>query len=255
MSAITFEQLSKLVYDNIAAQAERDAAQAERDAARAAEWETERKEREAVREAERKEREAVREAERKERKEREAVWEAERKKLDDEIKKEMAEIARQEKEDIKQLRKQFGRLGISFGEQVEAIFVNLGDKFNAYGYSFPKEAEGRVKFLDENRRVMVEVDHLLENGDAMLPVEIKAKLKIRDVNDHIKRLRKIRAYNIKHKDNRKVIGAVGGGVVQQKVREYAIGKGLFVLEQNGSSVGLSGVPADFKPTEWQADEA
>lgn len=37
MSAITFEQLSKLVYDNIAAQAKRDAEQAKLDAERDAE--------------------------------------------------------------------------------------------------------------------------------------------------------------------------------------------------------------------------
>ena len=228
MSAITFEQLSKLVYDNISAQAKRDAEQAKRDADRDAEM--------------KKIFAGMAKLD--------AKYNDKMAKLDAKYNDKMAKRAKREDEGFKQLRQQLGWLGNSYGEQVEAMFVNLGDKFNALGYCFPKEAEGRVKFLDENRKVLVEVDRLLENGEAVLPVEIKAKLNIGDVNDHIERLRKIRMYNLKHNDNRKVLGAVGGGVVSQEVKEYAVKKGLFVLEQNGSSIEISDVSTCFKPTEW-----
>ena len=220
MSAITFEQLSKLVYDNIAAQAKRDA-------------------------------------------ERDAEWEkhvAEMKKDTAEMKKDTAEMKKREderanrsEEEFKQLRKEFGRLGISYGEQIEAMFVSLGEQFNVFGYNFSKASKGSIELFDENKNILVEIDHLYENGDTMLPVEIKAKLDISDVNDHIKRLQKIRMYNLKHNDNRKVIGAVGGGVVSKKVKDYAIEKGLFVLVQNGNAVEVASVPSDFKPTEWQVE--
>ena len=151
---------------------------------------------------------------------------------------------------MKRLDQDLGRLGNSYGDQVEAMFVNLGAKFNALGYSFPKEAKGSIKFLDENRKVLAEVDHLLENGHVILPIEVKAKLKQEHVDGHIRRLGIISEYNIKHNDNRKVLGAVAGGVVHQNVLEYAQKRGLYVLIQNGESVEIADTPASFKPREW-----
>ena len=238
MSAITFEEFRKLVYDNIAAQAERDAERDRRD-------------------AERDRRDAERDRKNAERDRKDAEFraemnrhEAESRKSIAEWRKSLAEWRESEKEGFRQLRKELGSLGISYGEQVEAMFVNLGDKFNALGYDFPKEARGGIKFLGENRRVLVEVDHFLENGEVVMPVEIKAKLKIDDVKDHIRRLEKIKEYNSIHSDNRKVLGAVGGGVVPIHVKEYATKKGLYVLVQNGESIEIADVPESFEPRIW-----
>ena len=217
MSAVSVRKLRKTVNDYISAQMKREA---ERDL-----------------------REAKLIAERKK-------SDAERKKSDAERKKSDAERDKREEEGFKRLREQLGSLGISYGEQVEAMFVNLGDKFNALGYDFPKEAKGGVKFFGEGRRILVEVDQFLENGEVVMPVEIKAKLKIDDVNDHLKRCAKIREYNSIQGDNRRVLGAIGGGVVPKNVREYATKKGLYVLVQNGDSVEVANVPMGFKPTEW-----
>ena len=148
------------------------------------------------------------------------------------------------------LQQELGRLGHSYGDQVEAMFVNLGTKFNKLGYNFPKEAKGSIRFLDENRRVLAEVDHLLENGSVVMPIEVKAKLKQDHVDDHIKRLGVISEYNIKHKDKRKVLGAVAGGVVPQNVLEYAQKRGLYVLVQSGESVEIAALPENFEPREW-----
>ena len=172
-----------------------------------------------------------------------AERDAERAKLDAEIKKDYEKR-------WKRLEQELGRLGNSYGDQVEAMFVNLGAKFNALGYSFPKEAKGNIKFLDENRKVLAEIDHLLENGSVVMPIEVKAKLKQEYVDDHIKRLGIISEYNIKNNDNRKVLGAVAGGVVPQNVLKYAQKRGLYVLVQNGESVEIADIPANFKPHEW-----
>ena len=151
---------------------------------------------------------------------------------------------------MKRLDRDMGKLGRSYGEQIEAMFVNLDEKFNALGYSFPRENEGRVQFKDENRRVLAEVDHLLENGSVMMPVEIKSKLSIDDVKEHIKRLGIIRQFNIKHNDNRKVLGAVAGGIVPENVLKYAQSRGLYVLRQNGDSVEIAEMPDTFEAREW-----
>ena len=150
----------------------------------------------------------------------------------------------------KQLQQDLGRLGNSYGDQIEAMFVNLGAKFNILGYSFQKEAKGTIKFLDENRRVLAEVDHLLENGSVILPIEVKAKLKQDHVDDHIRRLGIISKYNAVHNDKRRVLGAVAGGVVPQNVLEYAQKRGLYVLVQNGDSVEIADMHSNFTPQEW-----
>ena len=150
----------------------------------------------------------------------------------------------------KRLQQDLGKLGNSYGEQVEAMFVNLGAKFNHFGYSFPKEAKGMIHFLDKNRKVLAEVDHLLENGEVILPIEVKAKLKQDHVDDHIKRLGIISKYNADHNDKRKVIGAVAGGIIPENVMKYAHKKGLYVLVQNGDSVEVANLPSNFKLAEW-----
>ena len=177
-------------------------------------------------------------------------YDAERRKEEAERRKEEAARVKREEEGFKRLRQELGSLGISYGEQVEAMFVNLGEKFNSLGFNFPKHAEGRVKFHDKDGRVLVEVDRLLENGEAIMSIEVKAKLKIDDVRNHIKRLVKISEFSSLHDDNRKVLGAVAGGVVPKNVMEYAIKRGLYVLVQNGDSVEIADVPTDFKPREW-----
>ena len=166
-----------------------------------------------------------------------------------------AEIKKDYDKRMKRLERDLGKLGNSYGDQVEAMFVNLGSKFNALGFSFPKEAKGSISFLDENRRVLAEVDHLLENGSVVLPIEVKAKLKQEHVDDHIIRLGIISEYNLKHKDHRKILGAVAGGMVPQNVLAYAQKRGLYVLVQNGESVEIADFPANFKPKEWQAAQA
>ena len=160
------------------------------------------------------------------------------------------ETKKEHDEAWRKLRQDFERFGISQGEQVEAMFVDLGTKFNEQGFIFPKEAEGRVRFLDENRRVLAEVDKLLENGDVMMAIEVKSKLKKDDVDGHINRLGIISEYNKKHRDSRKVLGAVAGGVVAENVLAYAQSKGLYVLVRNGKSVDVAALPVNFKPKAW-----
>ena len=220
MANVTIDELRNLVHEHISAQKE---------------WVAEMKERDAERDKKYAERQAEYE---KEQKQRQAEYENEQKQRQAEYEKRQ-----------KQLEKSLGKLGNSYGEQIEAMFVNLGTKFNELGYSFPKEA-GRTKFHDENRQCLAEVDHLLENGDVIMPVEIKAKLKKEDVDDHIERLGIISKYNIVHNDKRKVLGTVAGGVVPQNVLRYAQKRGLYVLVQNGDSIEIAKIPANFKPHEW-----
>ena len=213
MASVSIKSIRKLLNDSIAAQAEWNARQNEK-------WEKEKED-----------------------------WKNRMEESKKEWDRRMVESKKEWDRRMKRLDRDMGKLGNSYGEQVEAMFVNLGAKFNEIGFKFPKEA-GRTQYLDENRIVLAEVDHLLENGSVILPVEIKARLSEEHVDNHIKRLRIISSLCAKLGDNRKVLGAVAGGIVPENVLKYAQSKGLYVLIQNGESVEIADSPAGFEVREW-----
>ena len=168
----------------------------------------------------------------------------------------LAESARTHEESKKEFEKrwkrheqEFGDLSRSYGDQVEAMFVNLSGKFNVYGHNFTSEARN-TKYFAENGKVLTEVDRKMENGDSILLVEVKAKLKKDDVDDHIERLGIISEHCKRLNDHRKVIGAVAGGIIPENLLKYAQNRGLYVLVLNGDNVEVADMPAGFRPKEW-----
>jgi hypothetical protein len=93
------------------------------------------------------------------------------------------------------------------------------------------------------------VDLLLENGDAVLAVEVKTHLTSADVREHLRRMEKLRVYADGHGDGRKFLGAAAGAVAPQTVKVFAVKSGFFVLEQSGDTIRIN-VPEGFKPREW-----
>ena len=154
------------------------------------------------------------------------------------------------KERWKQLEKELGRLGNSYGEQIDAMFVNLHRKFNELGFEFPDSADGGYTYRDAAKNPVAQVDRLYVNGDSVMAVEVKAKLKRDDVDGHIERLGKIGGLLKERGDVRKVLGAVAGGAVPDNLLKYAHGKGLYVLVQSGESVSIAPLPENFMPREW-----
>ena len=163
--------------------------------------------------------------------------------------KKMDKLQAKREKGLERLEKQLGKLGNSYGDQIEAMFVNLSKKFKKFGYSFETDANN-YKFYDKEDKIIAEIDRLLENGDVIMAVEIKSKLNHYDVDGHISRLEKIRDFIRKRNDNRKVLGVVAGGIVPDDILKYAQDKGLYVLVQNGESVSIADMPIGFKPREW-----
>jgi hypothetical protein len=162
------------------------------------------------------------------------------------------ETDRQMKETDRQMKetdRKISNLGSRLGDLVEEIiFPNIVEKFNKLGYVFGK-AGRRVGYRDSQGLYLAEVDILLENGDTALAVEVKTFLTHNDVRDHIQRMEKLRRYADEHGDQRKLLGAVAGGIASEEVKAFAVKSGFFVLEQSGDTVKIS-VPEDFKPREW-----
>lgn len=150
---------------------------------------------------------------------------------------------------IDELSKNIGGISRSRGRWAEEmVYPNLWDKFTAYGYEFTKGCRN-LKFL-ENGQKIAEVDIFLENGEYVMPVEVKIDLTIEDINDHLDRIGKIRLYMDNHNDKRKLVGAVAAAIVPENICAYARKKGLYVLVQSGDSVAVAGNLENFNPRKW-----
>jgi hypothetical protein len=140
-------------------------------------------------------------------------------------------------------------LGNRVGELVEhLVSPNILEKFRALGFDFGR-AGPNVRFSDPSLSLETEVDILLENGTLALAVEVKTKLTITDVKDHIDRMAKLRRYADAHGDRRKFIGAVAGGIIPGGVKSFAFKSGFYIIEQAGDTVRID-VPEGFVPKEW-----
>jgi len=128
------------------------------------------------------------------------------------------------------------------------VRAQLWEKFRKIGYQFTKG--GNQTFKNKNNQVIAEVDAFLENGEYAIPVEIKSKFAVKDVNKHIKQIEVLRAYMDERNDKRKLLGGIAGAVVPENVLHYAHKIGLYVIVQSGDSVVLAPLPKDFKPREW-----
>ena len=97
---------------------------------------------------------------------------------------------------------------------------------------------------------MAEADFWLENGVYVMAVEVKTDLTKRDIDDHIRRLEKIRSFIDERGDKRKLLGAMAAASAEEDALEYAHTGGLFVFVQTGDTVKPAEPPQGFKAREW-----
>ena len=159
-------------------------------------------------------------------------------------------IVEQNARQIKALNEQMGGLHSSFGELAEHLVApGIAKKLNGLGYHFDEVSPGGKQILDEQGKVLTEIDLLLENTQYSVAVEVKTRPKETDIGHHLKRLEILRKHKDRHNDKRILIGAITGAVFPQQVREAAIEAGLYVLVQSGDTMSIE-IPEGFTPREW-----
>jgi hypothetical protein len=118
---------------------------------------------------------------------------------------------------------------------VEHILTpGLPQKFKKLGYSFNRIAT--YKFAEG---VYAQIDGMLENGDQAVAVEVKVTLRQGDIDDHLVRMEKIRKHADEHGDKRQFMGAMAATITDEATRNYALKKGLFVIEPSGDDVKVT----------------
>jgi hypothetical protein len=137
----------------------------------------------------------------------------------------------------KTLNKAISGLSNTLGSLVEHVMTpDLPRKFKEFGFAFDKITT--VKWAADGS-IYTQIDGLLENGDQAMVVEVKTTLRHDDIDDHVERMEKVRVYADDHGDRRKFLGAIAATIVDKSAREYALKKGLFVIEPSGESVKVT----------------
>ena len=165
----------------------------------------------------------------------------------------MKETDRQMKETDRRLAdlgSRFGDLGNRFGELAEHLVApNIKEKFNELGFTFERIYQNLAITDFSSGRSLAEIDLMLENGDIVIAVEIKAKPVEKDIDKHIERIEVLRRRADARNDTRKFQGAIAGAIMIDEVRDYTHNAGFYVIEQTGDTVKIN-IPKDFKPREW-----
>jgi hypothetical protein len=142
------------------------------------------------------------------------------------------------------LNKAIGGLGNTLGSLVEHIMTpDLPQKFKKLGYSF-----NRIASYKYAEGVYAEIDGMLENGSQAVVVEVKTTLRQADIDNHLIRMEKVRKYSDEHGDKRQFMGAIAATITDKSTREYALKKGLFVIEPSGEDVKVT--KPETEPRIW-----
>ncbi|MBF0147963.1 MAG: DUF3782 domain-containing protein [Magnetococcales bacterium] len=148
---------------------------------------------------------------------------------------------------IKEVSKQIGHLGGRLGEFVEGLVAPACKTlFAQRGIPVHKVSRRMEAELPGDRHM--EIDLFVVNTDATVLVEVKSKLTLEDVRDHMTRLEAFKEFFPEYADKR-TMGAVAAMVVEDQVIRFAIKNGLFVIMQAGETLRLAN-DEKFVPCEW-----
>ncbi|MDR1909784.1 MAG: hypothetical protein LBQ35_07730 [Spirochaetaceae bacterium] len=189
--------------------------------------------REEQREGYRQMKEAREEMDRQMQKDREAREEADR-----QMREAREEADRRMQKDREEADRRIGRLGNRLGDLIEHLTAaNLLEKFQDLGYTFTQISQN-IKIKNPDKRILAEIDMLLENGDYAMAVEVKSRLTLMDVQEHIRRMETLRAHADARNDTRKYVSSVSGALVDGNARDFALNKGIYVIEHSGDTVRI-----------------
>jgi prefoldin subunit 5 len=138
----------------------------------------------------------------------------------------------------KETQRNISGLGKTLGSIVEHIMTpDLPRKFRQFGFAFNRIVT--VKWTDGANNPYAQIDGILENGTQAMVVEVKATLRQVDVDNHLSRMEKVRAYADARGDSRQFFGAIAAMSAGEGIRIYTLRQGLFLIEPSGEDVKIT----------------
>jgi hypothetical protein len=144
--------------------------------------------------------------------------------------------------------KKMGEVYNRLGDIAEYTFVPeaILEKFKDMCYEFDNYYR-RQRIFDKDGKVKAEYDIVLCDGDTVVIIEIKIVFRQEQVDKFMRKLSE--AANEKYK-GKKIIGAVAGIEIASEVKNYALARGLYVIEQAGEDIKIDTLDGKFKPKIW-----
>jgi hypothetical protein len=156
------------------------------------------------------------------------------------------EMSRDTDKKIKQVTESIGRLGNRLGDFVEEMVRPAAVRlFQERGINVHEVHQNVSSFRNGEG---IEIDLLVVNDTDVIAIECKSSLSIDDVNEHLKRLEKLKRL-LPAYANKQVMGAVTGMVIPDNVAHYAYRQGLFVIAQTGGHLAIRN-DAQFQAAIW-----
>lgn len=163
-----------------------------------------------------------------------------------EVERMMAQQSAETNAKIKEVTTAIGQLGNRLGEFVEGLVkpavVRLFQERGFEVHEVHRDLSG------QRGGIGAQVDLLVVNDGVCVVVEVKSRLSVDDVNEHLERMAKFKKVFPRYADIQ-ALGAVAAMVVPDDVASYAYRKGFFVICQTGDSVAILN-DAKFRPTAW-----
>ncbi len=165
--------------------------------------------------------------------------------------KEREAASRETDRKIKQVSDMVGKLGNRWGDFLEGLIEpGIYELFAEYGIIVHNKYSNVREFKDD--KPFYEIDLLVFDDKYVILVEMKSRLTIEHIEEHITRLEKFQQYppknfNLKGKI---ALGAIAGISVEAEVVELAQQNGLFILVQKSNLVEIVN-PKEFTPKEWK----
>ena len=136
---------------------------------------------------------------------------------------------------IKEVNAIVGKLGNRLGEFVEEsvrpaavrLFRERGIEVHEVHQNISSKRDGEA----------FELDLLVVNDDDIVAIECKSNLSIDDVNEHLRRLEKLKRL-LPGYAHKRVFGGLAAMVIPDNVALYAYRKGLYVIGQNGDQMEI-----------------
>lgn len=147
---------------------------------------------------------------------------------------------------VRETSKAVNNLTGKWGKFVEGLIVPAAERlFEERGIIIDKVFQ-RVKTHHDGDTM--EIDILAINGEYAVLIEAKSALKVEDIKEHIERLANFKQFFPEY-SNKKVLGAVGGIVIEEHSDKFAYKQGLFVIAESGETVKILN-DKEFKPKIW-----
>jgi len=168
----------------------------------------------------------------------------------EEFKKSQRESQRETDRIVQNVGKRMGYMDNRFGELAEHLVApGIMEKFNKMGFNFTRCSKN-VEIKDPNTgKINMEIDLLLENGDIVIAVEVKVKPNLKDIEEHIERMEKLRYDADKREDKRKYRGAIASPILTEDLHRNILRNGFYAIEQTGDTMKIN-VPSGFVAREF-----